>query len=209
MVVEIVDEISRELAALVAVVSLAMIGISVRLLPRCWDRFQQYFQALSPSAKKSALPLLAFSHLPIVWAVISVCLTVTFHALLPDITILVVIVTALLVFLIEIGAGIKRRIKKQTVVKIGKMEFYAPYYFTALSHMTLSVFFNIGALIGVSPAMLLIDIGPVGPENYEWGKWFLYIGIFAFCVGIIIFGLTLALDKVKQRTDRDQEKNQS
>ena len=177
-----IDELTRAIAALTAVVSLAMIGISVRLLPQCWDRFQHHFQALSPSAKKSALPLLVFSHLPIVWAVISVFLTVTLHAFLPDIAILVVIVTALLMFLIEIGAAIKRKIKKQTVVKIGKMEMYAPYYFTALSYMTLSVLFNIAALIGVSPAMLLIDIGPVGPENYEWGKWFLYIAIFAFCL---------------------------
>jgi len=200
-------EITRELAALVAIVSLAMIGISVHLLPRSFNRFQHHFQALSPSAKKSAVPLLVFSHLPILWAFISVFLAVTLHALLQDIAIFVVIVTALLVFLIEIGAAIKRKIKKQTVVKIGKMEIYAPFYFTASSYMTISVLFNIAALIGVSPAMLLIDIGPVGPENYEWGKWFLYIAIFAFCVGIITFGLTLALEKIRHRTDSGQEKD--
>jgi hypothetical protein len=202
-----VDELTRAIAGLVAVVALAMIGISVHLLQRCWNRFRHHFQALSPSAKKSALPLLIFSHLPIVVAVISVFLAATLHAFLQDMAILVVLVTALLLFLIVIGAAIRRRIKKQTVVRIGKIEMYAPYYFTALSYMTLSVFFNIGALIGVSPAMLLIDIGPVGSENYEWGKWFLYIAIFAFCVGLIAFGLTLAFDEARQRTDRSQEKN--
>jgi hypothetical protein len=194
-----VSELTRAIAALVAVVSLAMIGITVRLLPQCWNRFQDYFQILSASARKSASPLLALTHLPIALAVVFGLLSVKLADYMPGIFIFVIIGITLLVLLIEIGAGIKRKIKKQTVVKLGDLEMYAPSYFTALSYMALSVGFNITALIGVSPTMLLIDIGPVGPENYEWGKWCLYIAIFLFCVGIIVFGLTLAIDKARER----------
>jgi len=195
-----VDELTRAIAGLVAVVSLAMIGIGVRLLPQCWYRFQHYLRQLSLPVRKSAFPLLALAHLPFVWAVIFACLSVKLPNYMPGIFLLIVAGTALLVFLISIGVAIKRKIKKQTVVKI-KIGSYAVAYTTALSYMALSVFLNLVALIGVAPSMLLIDIGPVRPENFEWGKWFLYIAIFTFIVGISMFGLTLAFDKASHKND--------
>ena len=204
MIIEIIDEPSRELAALVAVVSLAMIGISVHLLPKCWDRFQHYFRPLSLAARKSALRLLALLHLPIVWAAIFAVLSVECPNYMPDIFWLVFAGTLLLALLVEAGLTIKRRIKKQIVVKV---EPFAMAYSTALFYLGHSIWLNISALIGVSSTMLLIDIGPGGYENFEWGKWFLFIAIFTFCVGIIEFGFTLALDKARQRNDSGQERH--
>jgi len=205
MIVE-VPEVSRELAALVAVVSLAMVAISVRLLPPCWRRFQYYLRTLSSPARKSAFRLLVLLHLPIVWAAVFAGLSVKFPDYMPDIFMFVFIGTVLLVLLIEIGVAIKRKIKKQIAVKV---EPRALAYTTALSYLAHSVWLNIVAIIGVSPTMLLIDIGPFGAENFEWGKWFLYIAIFAFCVGTIMFGLTLAFDKAMHSNDKGQEENQN
>jgi hypothetical protein len=196
-----VDELTRAIAALVAVVSLAMIDISVHLLPKCWNRFQHYSRTVSAPRRKLMSPLLVVSHLPIVLALIFALLGMKLPSYMPDIFIFVIIGMTLLVLLIEGGAEIKRRIKKETAVKIGKIEVYAPMYFTVLSYMTFSIFFNIFALIGVSSTMLLINIGPFEPENFEWGKWCLFIAIFAFCAGIGMFGLTLALDKTSHKKD--------
>lgn len=63
------------------------------------------------------------------------------------------------------------------------------------------------ALAGVAPTMLLIDIGPFGPENFEVSKWCLYIAIFVFSVGIIMFGLTLAFDKASHKDESSQAKH--
>lgn len=205
MIVE-VTEVSRELAALVAVVSLAMVGISVRLLPPCWHRFQHNIRTLSSPARKSAFWLLALLHLPIVWAAVFAGLSVKFPDYMPDIFIFVIVGTILLVLLIEIGLVIKRRIKKQITVKV---EPRALAYSTALSYLAHSVWLNIVAIIGVSSTMLLIDIGPFRAENFEWGKWFLYIAIFTFCVGTIMFGLTLAFDKDMHNKDGGQEEKQN
>jgi uncharacterized membrane protein len=68
--------------------------------------------------------------------------------------------------------------------------------------MAVSVFFNIVALIGVSPKMLLISVGPLEPEDFEWAKWGLLIGIFAFSIGITFFGITLAVDKARQLNNK-------
>lgn len=202
MIVEenlIVSELARATAGLVAVVSLAMIGISVRLLPKFWYRFQHYYQGLSRSEWKSALPFVGISYLPMLFLALFAVLSVKLPNYMPGLFFFVVIAITILMVLIEIGAAIKRKIKKQAVVTIAKVEIYAPAYFTALSYMALGVGLNIAALIGMSPTMLLINIGPVGPENYEWGKWCLYIAIAGFTLGIIMFGLTLALEKASER----------
>ena len=204
MIIQVTNETSRELAALVAVVSLAMIAISVHLLPRSFNRFQHYFGALSPSARKSALPILALTHLPILWVVIFAVLSIECTNRMPGIFWLVFAGTLVLVLLIKGGLAIKRRTKKQIAVRV---EPFPIAYTVALSYLALSVFLNIFALIGVSSSMLMIDIGPGGYENFEWGKWFLFIAIFTFCVGIIEFGLTLALDRARQRNDSSQEKH--
>lgn len=207
MIIEIIDETSRELAALVAVVSLAMIGIGVHLLPKCWDRVQHYFRKISVPRRKLALPLLMYSHLPIAWLAEFAYLSARLGEYKPDIFIPVFAGTALLALLIHGCVVIKTKIKKQTVVKISKVESYAVVYYTALTYTALSIALNMAALAGVAPTMLMIDIGPFRPENFEVGKWCLYIAIFIFSVGIIMFGMTLALDKSRQRKDADQEKH--
>jgi hypothetical protein len=196
-----VDDLTRATAALVAVVSLAMIGITISLLPRCFDKFRQRFVALPTFAKKAIVPTLIFAHMPIAWAIAFAWLSEKLPARTQSLMLYVVIGTMLLWLLVDRGVAIKRRIKKQTVAKIGTSGGGA--YSTALTYMVLSVWFNIIALIGVSPSMLLIDVGPIGPENYAWGKWCLYIAIYLFSVGIIIFGGTLALERSSHRNDRD------
>jgi len=209
--VVIVDEVSRELAALVSVVSLAMIGIVVGIFPRCWNRFEHYRLTLSPSVLKATWRLVPLLCLPILLILAFAFFNIETLNRMPDIFILFLggmFLLLVLLVLIDIGVRIKRKIKKQTVSK-AEPHTFTYLYFTALSYMAFSVFSNIIALTGVSPAMLLIDIGPYGPENFEWGKWFLYIGIFAFCVGIPFFGITLAVDKARQLSNKAPKENQN
>ena len=61
----IVDEVTRELAALVSIVSLAMVGIIVGIFPHCWNRFKHYRLTLSPSVWKATYRLVPLLCLPI------------------------------------------------------------------------------------------------------------------------------------------------
>jgi len=122
-----VDELTRAVAALVAVVSLAMIGIAVRLLPQCWNRVQHCFREVSLPRRKLVLPLVVYSHLPIVWLAEFAYLGTRLREYKPDIFIPVFAGTALVALVIHGVAAIKTRIKKQTVVKISKVESYAVF----------------------------------------------------------------------------------
>jgi len=77
----IVDEVSRELAALVSIVSLAMIGIIVGIFPHCWNRFKHYRLTLSPSVWKATYRLVPLLCLPIL-----LILAFAFLVLKPGIT---------------------------------------------------------------------------------------------------------------------------
>ena len=201
----ILNEVSREVAALVAIVSIAMVAICVNILPHCWHRFEDRFRTLSLSVRKSTSRFVPWLCLPILLLFVYAWLSERRPDYMPGMFILVLGGTALLVFLIEIGVAIKRKIKKQIAVKA---EPYTLAYLTALYYMLISVLLNVFALIGVSPTMLLIDIGPFGPENFAWGRWFLYIGIYAFIVGITLFGATYAIDRAGQRNNKFPEEGQ-
>jgi uncharacterized membrane protein YgdD (TMEM256/DUF423 family) len=207
----VVDEVTRELAALVSIVSLAMVGIIVGIFPHCWNRFKHYRLTLSPSVWKVTWRLVPLLCLPILLILAFAFFNIETLNRMPDIFILFlggIFLLLVLLVLIDIGVTIKRKIKKQIVGK-AEPHTFTYLYFTALSYMAFSVFSNIIALIGVSPAMLLIDIGPFRPEDFEWGKWFLYIGIFAFCGGITFFGITLAVDKARQLNNKVPKENQN
>jgi hypothetical protein len=190
----IVNEPTCELAALVSIVSLAMIGIIVGIFPHCWNRFKHYRLTLSPSVWKATYRLVSLLCLPILLILAFAFFNVETLNHMPNIFILFLCGIFLLLALIYTGVTIKRKIKKQIV---SEAEPHTLFYFTALSYMAVSVFSNIIALIGVSPTMLLISLGSLEAEDFLWANWILLIGIFAFTIGITVFGITLAVDKAR------------
>ena len=194
------NDVSRELAALVAVVSIAMVVINVNILRYCWNRFEPNRLNLSRPVWRLTSSIGLF----VVFVPMSVLLLFVLYRVESQdylivcvfkVVVLVVLMLSGLLLLINIGIAIKRKIKKKVIIEI---DSNTVFYFAALLYMVFSVFFNIGALIGVSPTMLLLTIGPFEPANFEWGKWCLYIGIFSFSVGIILFGLGFLFDRVEQ-----------
>ena len=206
MPVVIVDEVTRELAALVAVVSLAMIGIIFGIFPHCWNRFKHYRLTLSPSVWKATWWLVQLLYVPILVILAYAFFNIETLNRMPSIFIIFLCGIFLLLALIYIGVTVKRKIKRQIV---SEAEPHTLFYFTALSYMAVSVFSNIIALIGVSPKMLLISLGSLSPEDFEWAKWILVIGIFAFTMGITFFGITLAVDKARQLNNKVPKENQN
>jgi len=193
----IVNEVSRELAALVSVASLTMVAIAVSILRHYWDRFEDHRLRLSRSVWKTTCR---------VGLIISLCLIVLlvvyafFRIRKPDYaSVMWMPLLFGLLFLpsllVLIDFNIRRKIKKQIV---GKLEPHTLFYFIALSSMAVSIVSNIIALLGVAPAMLSITVGPFDPGGFEWAKWSLVIGIIGFSLSIIYFGIAFVLDKAEQ-----------
>lgn len=202
----IVNEPTCELAALVSIVSLAMIGIIIGIFPHCWNRFKHYRVTLSPSVWKATCWLVPLLCLPILLILAFAFFSVETLNYMPNIFIRFSGAIGLLLAIIYIGVTIKRKIKKQIV---SEAEPHTLFYFTALSYMAVSVFSNIIALLGVSPTMLLISLGSFEAGDFVWANWILLIGIFAFTIGITVFGTTWAVDKARQLNNKVPKEHQN
>ena len=205
------NDVSRELAALVAVVSIAMVATNVNILRCCWSRFETNWVNLSrPVWRFTSSVALFAGFAPISLLILFVLYRVENQNYLIVSVFKVVAVVVLLLFglllLVNVGIAMKSKIKKKIIIEL---DSNTGFYFAALLYMVFSVFFNIGALIGVSHTMLLLTIGPFEPVYFdEWGKWWLYIGTFAFAVGLGLFGIGFLFDKGGQWKNKLSKDNQ-
>ncbi len=205
------NDVSRELAALVAVVSVAMIATNVNVLRCCWDRFQVNWVRLSRPVWRFTSSVALFAGFAPTSLLI---LFVVYRAENQNYSIVsvfkVVPVVVLLLFglllLVNIGLAMKSRIKKKITIGLDPK---TGFYFAALSYIVFSMFFGACALICVSHTILLLTIGPFKPVYFdEWGKWFLYMGTSAFAAGLLFFGIGFLFDKVargKKKFSRDSQ----
>ncbi len=191
-----VDEISRELAALVAVFSLAMIAIAIGLLRQFWTRFERLRLNLSPS-QWAATYRMALTIL--ICAIVVLLLYISLRIQNPDYVLprwlLPVGFFGAPILILAIDIVVRSKVKKQPVADADANTYY---YLTALSLMSFSVLFNIAAVIGVTPSMLLIKWGPLEAESFEWSKWILIIAIMFFFGGILLFATAFILEKTRE-----------
>lgn len=205
------NDVSRELAALIAVVSVVMIAANVNVLRCSWDRFQANWVRLSrPVWRFTSSVALFAGFAPTSLLILFVVyraenqnyLIVSIFKVVP----IVVLISFGLLLLVNIGIATKCRIKKKIIIEFDPK---SGFYFIALSYIVFSMFFGACALICVSNTILLLTIGPFDPEYFdEWGKWFLYMGSSAFAAGLLFFGIGFLSDKVargKKKFSRDNQ----
>ena len=192
--IEIINEGSNELAALVSVASLAMIGIAVAILVHYWNRFEYYRLTLSKYFWKSTLPYgLIWVLFPILAFIAYALLSIRGSDLVPDIWVPLIFGVSLLILSITVIREIIR--KKVYKLTTTDSELFTFIYFVALSYMVSSVVFNVIALNGVAPTMLEITFGPFDSTDFEWGKWCSAIAISTFSLGILFFGISFFADR--------------
>lgn len=154
------DDVTRELAALAAIVSIALIGITVALLPTAWRGFEQRFLKLPSIERKTVIKNMFIIFCPILiivgtWTVIGVYW--------PDLVQVAVLLVMLLLTTIAIFymivSFILRKIGKSQ--KPRKPDDSALLYFAAFTFLALGIMCSLFALAGVTPTMLMIEIGPL------------------------------------------------
>ncbi len=187
----------NNLASLIGVQSVAVIGVSLVLLHTAWEGFERTYLPLSLQERKATL---ISSSIP--FAVILFIFTVATLSGIYDPSLVQPVVV--LVIMLILGIAIisytiiiilrKLRKKKESV----KPDDICQIYFFSLLCLALSILCTVGALLGNTSTMLNISIGQYEREYFELGRWLLWDGLFFFAVGIIELGFAYVSDKIKQ-----------
>jgi len=190
------QDVTRELAALVAIVSIALIGTTVVLLPPAWRGFEQRFSKLPSIERKTVIRNTVIIFCPILilvgtWTVIGVY----WPDLVQAAVFLVILLLAAIAIFYMIVSLILRRIGKAQ--KPHKPDELALLYFAALTFLALGIMCSLFALVGVTPTMLMIEIGPYGPKNFNWGRWMVQDGVFFLICGILALGFAYIVDRTR------------
>lgn len=166
------------MAALVTVVSIALVGTAAILLSPAWKGFEQRFLKLSSLERKTVLRNTLILLCPILILLGTETVVGVYWPNLVQVAVfLIMLLLAAIAVLSTPVVLILRRIKK---TKPQKPDELSLLYFIALSFLALCIMCNLLALIGVTPTMLMIEIGPYGPDNFNWGRWMVLDGVFFF-----------------------------
>ena len=187
-----IPEANRTIAALVAVVSIALIGVTYPLISRAWQVFEARYFSLNILEKKKVMSALMKTVLFILIFPISITFSGIYFPGYEQEVFFLVMLAVIAIFILFMPIWfiqfIIRKIKriKQTPSKPDEpsLEYGFVLFFFAFS-----IFCSICSLFAVSSDMLNISIGPYNAENFNWGRWLMIDAIIFFMSGIYTFVL--------------------
>jgi magnesium-transporting ATPase (P-type) len=186
------QNVTQQLATLVAVVYIAIIAVAILLVPPLWQGYNRTFLNLIGLQKKailkftSAYCMLFFVVLfftDFVGVYFSDWYQTTGLALLS-----LIFVVSLAYFGIRALVNSRKKEKEEPIVEL--MPTVPLLYVMSLDMIVLCVFFCLVALLGVSQTMLNLGTSNNSQDSYNWGRWFLENGILFFIIGAVNFVLT-------------------
>ena len=205
------QDVTRELAALVAIVSMTLVGTSVILLRPAWRGFEQRFLKLQSIERKTVIKNTSLLVIPIlILTGTATAVGVYWPDLVQAAIFFVMLLLAAIALLSTPVVLILRRVRKaQKPRKLDELSFM---YFTVLIFLTLCIICSLFALIGVTPTMLMIEIGPYDPDNFNAARWMAQDGVFFFVCGILMLGVVYidertSLWKAKKSLDEPSNPN--
>jgi hypothetical protein len=198
------QSVSQQLAALVAVVSVAIIGVAIMLVPAAWRGFENTSFALSKPERRviNRILLAQFGSLLILFFITNVVgIYAPSYALPIGRTIFLLLGFIVIFYSIIVIVVNKARKSRPTPIEP------LPYlYRSTLLSVVFCVLFSSLALFGVAQTMLNIEIGPYNQDNFLWAKWSLLNGIAFFLIGIVNFGYTYIIQSARPREDTTGKK---
>lgn len=201
--------VTQQLAALVAVASIAIIGVAILLISPAWKGFENTSFGLTAPEKRVINRILRLFFGPLLLFIfITNFIGVYAPALFqPAARILYLLILVIWIISIITSQIFKWMRKSQPSPKVESLPFL---YRTTLVWFALCILFCLIALLGVAPTMLNIEIGPFNQDNYNWARWFLFNGITYFVIGVFSFASTYLFQRIKVRKQaNDIEKKKS
>lgn len=192
-----VTPIEQQVAALVAVVSISLIGVQFTVIKKVWQLFEQRCLALPREKRKNIAVTALWILLPIFFmeGIFIYSRVYVSEEYTDDVAIFLLLLFSLIFLIITLVLWIVRKVRKQSVQKADNAGLYS---FISMIMYLMSIFCSIFALIGVSGTMLNVKVGPYGPQNYLFGKWILTSAI-TFFFGWMIFHLVAFLEDYRRK----------
>lgn len=197
-----VDPSDQQVAALVALVAIALLGIEFAVIKKAWQLFERRYLALPREERKHVALSALWVILPII-IMVGIFIYTRLH--IPEeyndeAFLFLLIIFSLLLLLSSFIAWIIRKIRKRSAYK---PDIAGLLSFISMVVLAISIFCNMFALSGVSATMLNVKAGPYGPQNYMFGKWLLISALAFFSVWMILHTYTFVEDYFKKRTERE------
>ena len=187
-----------DLASLIGVQAVAIIGVSLILISTAWKGFENTYFPLSSQQKKTVI---TNSVIPFVIIIVLLAGATISGVYAPTLVAAIVLLIMILITIILIISTpiiiILRKVKKTP--KSQEPDVVCTFYFFSVLLLASCILCTIGALMGVTSTMLDIHIGPYERENFEFGRWLVWDGTFFFATGIVQIGLAYITDKIRRR----------
>jgi uncharacterized membrane protein YfcA len=198
---QLVTPMEQQIAGLVALVSVALIGVQFSVTSKVWRLFERLCLALPHEEKKHALLGGLWALLPII---IIQAIFIYSRVYVPPkysnaMFVFLMIIFALLLLFSSLITWIISKARKTKTHKANEAGLLS---FLSMAIILLSIFCSISALTGVATTMLNVEVGPFGPENYTFGKWILLSAISLFFTWMLLHAYIFVKDYLKERTKR-------
>jgi hypothetical protein len=194
----------QSLAALVAVVSVSIIGIVVLLIRGVWEGLENTSVGLVGRQRRLTY-LIPFITGAIIFIYFFLFDIVAIY--IPNWTQVAMRVMALLIILGSIifsGVYIIQHRHNNTKIAPSTLPFLYGFAFVFL---VLTLIYSLFSLLCVGPTMLNIEVGPFSFENYYWGRYALFHGISTFIFGIGSLALPPAFLRIRGQKQNKQLPN--
>lgn len=195
-------ENSQTIAALVALVSIALLGVEVLILPAVWKKLDYCFFGLPKEKKRNVVRVvLLIVSFPIVFMGINTIAGIHYLENVNEILLSALFITiGIIMFALPI-VWVISRLKGKKKLKITEkgdaLSLLSLLFVTSFVLLIIGVLSNLLALTGVSAAMLDINMGPYSAENYNWDRWLVKDAISFFIAGTSMVGVAYLYEKKK------------
>lgn len=186
-----------QIASIIGVQTIVIIGISLLLLAAAWKGFVHNYPSLSAPEWRATQrdSLVVFSLIFILMAVTTIT-GVYARAVVAAAyfwTVLVIIVVGLVLI---VTVSVLRKLKK--IRRPQKANKLCTFYHLALLLNATSIFCNVLSIVGTTSSIINVQTGAFHSVNFEWSRWLLLDGISCFVFGIFATGIAYFLDKTRQ-----------
>ena len=199
-----------EISGMIALVSTALIGITILCFGIVWRGMTNTYFKLAPTERRQLTKMLWWTVAVIILVLFGMTIAGIYDPqLAPYAMILLILLIEVIAVIVSISIWLTKKIKGIKVIKKeqppSKMIDTSSAYFLSFSLLGWSMFFQFFALLMISANMLDIQIGPYWLDNYNGGRWFMLDGMFLFIISLPVLGYACLKSNWQRELDSNQK----
>lgn len=197
----------RDISGIIALVATTLIGITIPLIGIAWRGMTNTYFKLIP-IERQKVGRMTFWIITFTLIVLGAEMVagVSNPQLAPWASLFTLLLIMAVISIIDFGRWTYKkimRVKQEQPVRI--KDSSSSLYCLSLSFLSISIMFNLFALIGIGAAMLNIQIGPYQLDNYNWGRWSMLNGMFLFVVSVPAIGCANLMYHLPRELDSNRK----